>query len=221
MSLFNVDKNSQDRGSPRVNSHDVLLQRPNHGTISTQYQSIPQSQTNGFVKMQNQSILANDGTNNIASFGYNPALKQWGVYTTQDGTDVTTNTDLSKFTFNSNQNVYKIVKTVPVSVTITYNASKGTNAFSQTAHGLSFTPAYDAFITIPSYLAGLVGGIAVNGPNPYMSFAVAGSGVSIIPTVFAIVSVDATNINFYVAVAVEGSGTDTFTASVDLLQRTL
>lgn len=136
------------------------------------------------------------------------------------GIDVTTASN-DQLIFNSNQNVYKIVKTMTVTVTITYNASSGTNAISTTPHGLSFTPAYLAYISIPSDLSSLVDGMSLDGPNPYVAMAVAGAPtVALIPTINCQITVDATNILFYAAVAVSGSGTDTFTGTVNLLQQT-
>jgi hypothetical protein len=112
MSLHDTDKSSLDRGAPTPNSSDVIIDGANksHKTISSHYGTDADA-SSGRLQMQNKQVIANDGTTNVGLYGYNPALGKWGFFLTQTGTDVTTNTDLTKFIFNSNQNIFKILDT--------------------------------------------------------------------------------------------------------------
>jgi hypothetical protein len=147
MSLHDVDKNSEDRGNPTPNTNDTLIGGAikSHKTLSTHYttdaDTIP-----GRLQMQNKQVIANDGTTPVGLFGYNNAMQLWGLFQTKPGTDVTTNTDPSKFIFNSNQDVFKIVgtgniisKTTTITWTTTNQWAYGTST-SLLAHGLNFIP---------------------------------------------------------------------------------
>lgn len=120
---------------------------------------------------------------------------------------------------NFSEDVFKIVKSFTVPLTITLDGTGHYTQSVQQAHGLTYTPSYQAFINIDPSLAGLTSGIANNGPNPFIIAGV--SGVSV--TIWGVcqVSVDSTNINFVVYCAIGGTGsTLSFSTKVYLLQET-
>ena len=145
MSLTDTDKSSLDRGAPQTNSSDVLNSESvkAHKTISTHYATDADTGT-GVLQMQNKSIIGNAGGVPITLYGYNPALQIWGLFVTQPGVNVITNTDLSKFIFNSNQQVLKIASSGIV--TITKAANSGFNSLT-VAHGLSSTPVVMSYLS--------------------------------------------------------------------------
>jgi hypothetical protein len=100
-----------------------------HGTTSlhpvTDANTVP-----GFLQTKNLRILANDGTTNRALFGYNQAMGLWGFFLTKLGIDVNTNTDTSKFIFNSSQDVFKILATGTGVIPQISAATPGTPAFN-------------------------------------------------------------------------------------------
>lgn len=73
MSLFDVDKTSQDRGSPDPNRPDQLIEgsRKNHGTISSSYHTSANTSPNLRMVLKNNMIITYDNANNINSvYGY-------------------------------------------------------------------------------------------------------------------------------------------------------
>lgn len=175
MSLLDVDRNSEDRGSPQPNHSDQLADGAvkSHKTISTHYGT--DADTNpGRLQMGNKQIIGHDGTTPITLYGYNPALDAWGFFATQAGVDVTTNTDLSLFIFNSTQDTFKIVykgtATLP-GYTATYpGAGNFAQATASIPVSLPETLAYT-----PSIIASInIGGNGV--PLTYVNNGVGASG---------------------------------------------
>jgi hypothetical protein len=189
MALYDIDKHSEDRGSPMPNHSDTLSEgaTKSHKTISTHYTT--DADTNpGRIQMQNKQILGNDGTTNVTLYGYNPALNKWGFFVTQAGTEVTTNTDLSKFIFNSSQDIFKIVKssTATLILNASYPSSNAPAKTTSVAHGLSTVPAAIAYFGMSNNnFPGVVTGTQYS--MPYVTF---GGSYR-----FAF-SIDATNLNF-------------------------
>lgn len=138
MALHDVDKESQDRASPTPNTSDVILDgaMKAHKTISSHYGTDADT-TPGRLQMQNKQILGNDGTTNVTLYGFNPALQKWGFFVTQTGTEVTTNTDLTKFVFNSSQDIFKIVQTGVVTIA---DPGAGNTGSVTITHNLGFVP---------------------------------------------------------------------------------
>lgn len=183
MSLHDVDKSSLDRGSPTPNHSDVLPDDSvkAHKTISTHYATDADTNT-GRLQMQNKSILGNDGTVPRTLYGFNPALNSWGSFVTKAGVDVTTNTDLSQFIFNSNQGIFKIVGSgtanTPTITATPGGAGQWANATGSTAipHGLAYIPIVvsallyaGTYITLPFTSMGTNGTTSPNWTTVYTS----------------------------------------------------
>lgn len=142
MGLYDIDKNSEDRGTPMPNTNDKIIEGAikSHKTLSTHYTT--DADTNpGRLQMQNKQIIGNDGTTPITLYGYNQALNKWGFFVTKPGVDVTTNTDLSQFIFNSSQDILKVVAKGTTTIP-SFGVGSGQINYAQLtiAHGLSFTP---------------------------------------------------------------------------------
>lgn len=150
MALHDVDKSVGERNNPMPNHVDRLNSGSikAHKTVSTHYNA--GADTNpGFIQMRNKQIIANDGTNPIGLYGYNAALKSWGFFLTKTGTDVTTNTNLSNFIFNSNQDIFKVAADPSGTLSLSFGSnSSGTSgtftAYStntlQLEHNLGIVP---------------------------------------------------------------------------------
>lgn len=203
MSLTDVDKDNLDRGTPTVNSSDIVIDGANkaHKTISTHYKTDADANT-GRIQMQNKQMLANDGVTPIGLYGYNQALGKWGFFVTKAGVDVTTNTDLSQFVFNSAQDIFKIVGSGTFTDMATHTTSNpgagkfGGDTFSIATipHGLSYVPA------IIGYL-GLSGGGYQ--PIPYTDYLSFTSSIALWYTWS--ITVDATNVNIILNTLAYGS----------------
>lgn len=122
-----------------------------HQTTSSHYQP---GGVNPGARLQQvgKTIIANDGTTNIGIFGYNSALQKWGGFFTKNGVDVMTNTDLSQFIFNSDQNTFKIVETLignfeTGSVT-SNNTQVQTNLVAVIPHEQTYIPSFLAYVQL-------------------------------------------------------------------------
>ena len=178
--IYDIDRTNDDRTKPTPNTQDKVISPMSMQTISTQYNPVGEN-TSARVQMVGKTIVANNGVDNVASFGYNPALNDWGLFVAQNGIDVMSNTDLSKLVFNSNQNTFKIVERGIVTMP-TYPIVSAAGAWRSSsvaippsvsiAHGQGRIPLVFAFLkvtgaggptllTLPQTSSGLSGG------NPY------------------------------------------------------
>lgn len=151
MSLFDVDKGSENRGAPKPNHTDQLVSGAvkSHQTVSTTYKTDASSE-NARVQQQNTRILAVDSDDvPVVSFGQQED-GSLGLRVAKPGVDVTTNSDLSQLIFNSSQNTFKIVYTS--SVTAIPSSGSATSTVT-IPHGLSFVPTIVAFATISGIYA--------------------------------------------------------------------
>jgi hypothetical protein len=158
MGLHDIDKSLSRNGAPKPNTFDNVLNRMAYQTTSTDYR--PQGDDRvARLQQLGKTILSNDGTTNRVIFGFNPALDEWGVFSTKSGVDVTTNTDLNEFTFNSNQNTFKINEVLELAVGTTALSVPATGFYSgvvlahQVAHGKSYIPQIEG----AAYLSGIGG----------------------------------------------------------------
>lgn len=119
--------------------------------------------TNSLIRdvqgMQDVQVFKDDTGTRRVLMGRGPS-GFYGMKVSQEGNDVYDATD-DQLVFNSDNNIFKIVQTGEITVTPPFtgsppNTQSGTHTTSL-AHGLSFTPAYIAYVTIPS-TAGLSGG---------------------------------------------------------------
>lgn len=205
MALHDTDKVSEDRSSFGPNSSDGLIDRMAHQTASSHYKPTTDTST-ARLQQVGKTIIANDGIANKASFGYNPGLNLWGQFVAQDGIDVMTNTDPANLIFNSSQNVFKITKTINLSVTV----ASGTpvTGTAQQAHGLGLIPAFIAYV--------------VDGGNYFaVPFSSSSLGFGVIGTIQVYSDID----NIYVAATPLTTPADplfvrTYTVKIYVLQET-
>lgn len=147
MAIYDVDKNSDKRGTPVPNASDAHIQRISDGTVGITNKL--DASTGAYTSTKNGTVLVNDGTYNRVALG----LLTSGVYgmkISKPYNDVTTATD-ANLIFNSSQNSFKIVKiltgTIPAtSVSIGAGASGSDFKFITIPHGLSYVPAVLAFM---------------------------------------------------------------------------
>lgn len=159
-----------------------------------------------------------DSANNPRLFGGQFADGSVKIKLSQLGYNVMTATD-DHLIWSSDFNTYKIVKSVPISVTVNYTSGSSAFGTASVAHGLSFQPSYEAYIIIPSAIAGLGILPSTNLPNPALIFGVIGATI----TIFALitVSVDATNVNIAAQLGTGyATANYTFTANVALKRET-
>lgn len=211
MSLHDIDKNSSNRITPILNAADSVTERKAHGTTAIQNSSDP-TETDGLKFLERQIIAVQDGENK-AAMGFYGSANKFGLKVAQNGIDVLTATD-DQLIFNSENNVFKIVKVMDVSVTI--NSPSSVTASTTTAHNLGFTPAYVAFITPDASFPTPIS--SNNGPNP---FPIIGTGGSL-PFLIAQlqVTVNESSVFFSIVTGTGVSGTFTNTARVYLMQET-
>jgi hypothetical protein len=137
------------------------------------------------------------------------------IRVSKPGVDVS-NATPDQLAFNSAQNIFKIVRVMTLTNTYAYS---GAGAFGQKtvqiAHGLGFTPAYNAFGTFD---AGLVSASANRFALPY-SFSIAGGSN---PNFSATVFVDDTYVYFnFQIINISATYTYTNIAKVYLMQESI
>lgn len=139
-----------------------------------------------------------------------------GFYVAKDGKDVTAVTNANDFIFNSNQNIYKIIATIPLTLTFTRSSATFATYTISAPHGQTFTPSFIPNIAIDSLLTALP--VSTRFESSYILAAnVAGTFT---PYGQIYVTIDSTNVYLQCDISTIASGTYTNTASVDILQRT-
>lgn len=137
----------------------------------------------------------------------------YGLYVSPEGVDVY-EADVDDLIFSSSRKLFHIVGERTLSLSMVLNTSNFASV--SVAHGLSYKPAHESYITVDPVLAALGGGTD-NGPNPFVVNYI--SGTSIVTQGVGQVTVNATNIIFTVYMAGTGSATLNFSAKVYLLQK--
>ena len=125
MALHDVDYNNELRTAPMPDNHDVASERKADGTTAIT-QKVG-TKAGAFVTTKDASILVNDGTTNVVQLGTLGSTGQYGLKVAKSGFDVTS-TGNSNLIFNSNQNVFKIVRKAKVNIKsglISYPAGAG------------------------------------------------------------------------------------------------
>lgn len=119
----------------------------------------------------------------------------YGLKVSKPGFDVY-DSDGDDLAFNSDQNVFKIVDTGTLSLTHTIGGSGNVITTTESvAHGLSYTPALLAFITLdPGIMSGDLSNSTV--PNPYPILYTLSAGATLTLMGQAEVYVDSTNVYF-------------------------
>lgn len=218
MSLWDTDKNSDHRNNPTLNQKDQVLQRMASGTTSI-HPVTSDTTTSGYLQTKDGRILANDGSNNIGLFGFD-STGAMVVKVAKTGYDADTAAN-ANLVFNSSQNMFKIVNTYTLTNNVVLDGTGYYTQVATQAHGLGFTPSYQAFISIDSFYEGLASGLTTNGPNPFLVSAIDSTHTYVKNIGLFQVSVDATNIKFSAYIVVGGTGsTLVHSAKVYLLQET-
>lgn len=157
MSLTDVDKSGVDRGTPQPNQSDTqpIETRMAHGTHSITLKVNDPSGRRLVTK--DAQHIANNGVNDIAVFGFLPDGTA-GLKTVDPGLgiDVQDATD-QQLTFNSNQDVFKIIRKSTVNV----SSDGSTTAWATVPHGLSFTPIVQGYLNNAN-----ISGITTTGSIP-------------------------------------------------------
>lgn len=183
-----------------------------------QVHSIIDGTTVPVVRTDPQAYMVNDGTNDrvmIGGFGDG----NFGLKVSQSGYDVKS-TGNANLLMSSQFNMFKIVGTGTLSLTHTIGGS--TNVITTTtsaAHGLSYTPALLAFITLDSGI--MSGDLATSTvPNPYPIMYTLGGGATLTLMGQAEVYVNATNVYFTLRTDNVGGGPYNCSAKYYLFQET-
>lgn len=227
-----VQSNMSDLGSPQDSnvtdslptiadvSLDAIASRVNPNQI-------PSGVTRGIQQLGSDKVYSDGGNNQIivadtvprVVMGNQPTFGE-GFYVSKADIDATTNTDPNNWIFNSSQNVYKIVKTIPISLDVVVPSSTLSGYGSVTVeHSLTFEPAYEARISIDPALSSFTSSTGLNYNSPAIAFYAVSQKTQILS--IAQVSVDGTFVNFEAQISGGiTAGTYHFSASVDLKQQT-
>jgi len=144
MGLHDIDKQTGGRIAPQPNTNDSVQQRMAQGTTQVQNSS-DETETDGLKMLERQIIAVQDGENK-AAFGFYGDANKFGFKVAEDGVDVLTATD-DQLIFNSEQNVFKIVKTGTVP-SAAY--SPGVANLITIPHGLDHAPIVVGFMAVGS-----------------------------------------------------------------------
>ena len=206
-----------DRGNPMPHTHDTLAdtnQGMAKGTLANQNNVNTPGNQGAKITINNAQILTNDGTTNRL------LITPTQAKLSQAGVDVTTGTD-QQMIWNTNNDIFKIISKIPMSVTFTSNASGTTSVdVNQTIpHKLNYIPAIQAYIILDTGLGFTVGSPHL--PNPAIPMVTGFSGTFGL-LFMAQVTVDATNLYFDVVYIPNKNTAGTFTCSamVYILQET-
>lgn len=122
--------------------------------------------------------------------------------------------------FNSNQNIFKIVKVVDITVTLPISATS--QIITQAVpHGLGYTPAFLAFHTVPNDVVALFPQTVGLNPNPTDFYILPGGTGSLSNILHCATSIDSTNVYFSVMYGGSIAGSPyVFTSKCYLLQET-
>jgi len=177
-----------------------------------------------------QLLWKDDYNNNVKTWydGSNSRILQgklpdgsYGMWVSKPGTDVSS-ANTSQLIFNSNQDIFKIVKKTTTSVpsfTTTYNGSNTSGGTLLTiAHGLSFTPIVDIYVQAQLWnlSSSLIASsyirlpIFISGSSTQIlnSYWFPGTGGNVYP-MSVIYAVDATNVYVQAFYEATGSSADT------------
>ncbi len=165
-SVANVDPLRDPQTQPRVLARQI--------PSSTARGQMQLGAPNIFTDSPGRRILTQDDNQvNVVSMGNigldSSGTQLWGLKVAKPGVDVTTATD-SQLVFNSQQNVFKIVKegTVPILISYVHDVSRPDLAYSYgtVQHSLGFTP-----LVVASFAEVTAsGGPFAGAPLPFMNF---------------------------------------------------
>ena len=202
MALHDQDKENGDRANPKPNdAGDNVVNRMSHKTMGTTYKTTGNPDTNRLIFDKGTVKGFDDQDNNNIFIGYSPDVSPRPIIkVAKDGFSVEDGDE--NLIFNSEQNVFKIVKSGTFTSTTapsTSNPGAGQFAANQFTlgtipHGLSYIPSVIAYV-------GTGTGYQL---MPSMSYAAAGTNAG---WYTFNVEVDATNIYFYLQTMRYGTAT--------------
>lgn len=134
MALHDVDYNGDTRDMPAPSVHDTAAERKADGTSAITNKV--GTSTGAFVTTKDASIIVNDGTTNVVQLGALGNSGKFGLKVAKSGFDVTS-TGNANLIFNSNQNTFKIIKTVKLNIKnnlISYSAGGGSVVIGTTSY---------------------------------------------------------------------------------------
>lgn len=153
MALHDQDKQNGDRANPSLNADDNLQNRMSHKTIGTSYKAAGNQESSRIIFDKNAVVGLHDAENKDIFIGYDPNISTRPVVRiAKDGFDAIDATD-DQLIFNSEQNVFKIVKTGDIIIPDVTSNKAGTsqygffNSTNSLPHDLGFIPAVVAFIS--------------------------------------------------------------------------
>lgn len=108
-------------------------------------------------KQSQQGFEVSDGTNNRVLIGFQKDGfgdgKDYGIKVSQEGFDVNTAAD-DELVMSSGFNMFKILSSGTTSVTVTDPLNAETTHTTTIAHNLGYSPAFLAYVTVPSGWSG-------------------------------------------------------------------
>ena len=160
MSLIDADKGSTSRGEPTLNTDDNVQNRMAHKTLGTTYKTTGNEDTNRLI-FDKAAIKGVDQFENTSLYlGYDPTISARPILRiAKEEKDALTGAD-SDLIFNSEQNVFKIVRTGQFRTSLTYTTPSpgagnfGTQTFiaATIPHGLGYIPAVIGFLNPSSQI---------------------------------------------------------------------
>jgi len=215
MAIHDVDTSSDGRGTSTPSDHDLKINRSADGTTGITPKI--DNPSGAYVQTKDAAIIVNDGSFNLARFGYQDdgsiALK-----IAQSGVSVDTAGD-DELVFNSNQNVLKVVKSGTVSMSSSSVSSGNDSTRNVTVtHSLGFAP---MVIAIAKYSSTY---FEWNGSNLWSYAIGAGSGVTFYGIEFFTKTISTSAVTF-TSLYLNGAGggpvtTQAYTIKYYLLQET-
>lgn len=185
--------------------------------IIDEFNKFQDQYTAGNIQQNQQSIIVFDDSTNRVLIGYQTVLQQWGLFVSKPGVDVTEAT-ADQLVFNSEQDVFKIVSKVPISVSVVAPGA----FYGQTVipHGLDYTPSFQADQIFSNDLQALGSFTSTtNHSNPALVYGTVSTNL----VLFAIseLTVDATNVYLTLQMAPSvANGTYTVNGTAYLEQET-
>lgn len=147
MSLWDTDKNSNDRLSPQLNAKDGVSSRMAHGTTGFTLKDENSDGTLGKLVFKDGKLSLVKEDNTVVN------ITGDGIKIAQPGFDAST-TDDSNLVLTSELNSFKIVQSGTASLTVSTILSAGTTEQVTVAHNLGFKPAIQVYVTVPSGWSG-------------------------------------------------------------------
>jgi hypothetical protein len=221
-----------DSGSSELtNSYDSIPSRSiNEEQDRVLPRQIPSGMARGVQMLGSDQVYSDSGNRRIivaenstpkVLMGNQPTFGQ-GFYVAKEGIDATTNTDPNGWIFNSNQNIFKIIKKIPTTTptyTTTFGGTYTTGGTGVTVpHGQTFTPIVQAYcqaqlfsaLTFTVITSSYIPLPLIQTDNSFGQYFLPNStGSAAYGGISVLFGVDATNVYITVAARIVGNFADT------------